>query len=106
MNVLKLKMNIVSRKRLIQFLFVSTIMLIFSYVYMVNMIAFDTAKKGNLVEQISVVNSEVGILELSIIEKKKDINEELAMEMGLVQKIENKTTFVLRGENTRLTFNE
>lgn len=105
MKIKKLKINI-ERVRLIQIFFVAIVVSIFSYVYMVNMIAFDIAQKGKITNQISVVNSEIGDLELAFIEKKKELNESVAYEIGLTQKIENEAIYVVRGKNTRLTFND
>lgn len=105
MKTSKLKINI-NRVRIIQMLFLMIIFSVFGYVYLVNMITFDIAQKGKIADKISVVSSQIGDLELAIIEKKKDFSREQAYEMGLTQEIENKTIFVLRGKNTRLTFNE
>lgn len=73
---------------------------------MVNAIAFDVAQKGKITNQIAVVNSEISDLELNLIEKKKGLNQEMAYEIGLTQEIENETIYVVRGKNTRFTFNE
>lgn len=105
MKIRNLKINI-SQVRLIQILFVLTIFTIFSYIYMVNAIAFDVAQKGKITNQIAVVNSEISDLELNLIEKKKGLNQEMAYEIGLTQEIENETIYVVRGKNTRFTFNE
>jgi len=105
MKTNKLKLNI-NRIRSIQCLFLAIIVSIFGYVYMVNMIAFDIAQKGKIANEIAVVNSQIGDLEFSIIESKKEMTEDLAKEFNLTQEIENDTIFVLRGKNTRLTFNE
>lgn len=105
MKTRKLKIKI-NQVRLIQITFLSIIFCIFSYVYMVNAIAFDIAQKSQIIDKIAVMNSEVGELELEIIEVKESINRELAMEYELTQQIQNETIFVLRGDNTRLTFND
>jgi len=105
MKIKKLQINI-DRVRMIQIIFALIIISVFSYVYMVNMIAFDIAQKGKIINQIALVNSEIGDLELTFIEKKKNLNENLAIEIGLTNKIENETIYVVRGKNTRLTFNE
>jgi len=105
MKTSKLKLNI-NQVRLIQISFLAIIVSIFGYVYMVNAIAFDIAQKGKIATEIALINSEIGDLEYAILESKKEMTEELAIEMNLTQKIENDTIFVLRGKNTRLTFNE
>jgi hypothetical protein len=105
MKIKKLKINI-SQVRLIQVLFVLTIFTIFSYIYMVNAITFDIAQKGKITNQISVINSEISDLELALIDKKKELSRDLAYEIGLTQEIENDTIYVVRGKNTRFTFNE
>lgn len=101
----KLKINI-DKVKMIRMLALLIVVSVFGYVYLVNVITFNIAQKSQIADQISVLNSEIGELELAIIDKKRDINRELAQEMGLTQEIENKAIFVLRGENTRLTFNE
>ena len=103
MKTNKLKLNQV---RLVQCLFLAVVTSIFGYVYMVNMITFDIAQKGKIANELAVVNSQIGDLEFSIIEAKKELTAELAKEFNLIQEIENDTIFVLRGKNTRLTFNE
>lgn len=105
MKIAKLKINI-DRVKAIRILLGLIVLSVFGYVYLVNAITFNIAQKGKIVNQISVINSEIGELELAIIDQKKDISKEMAYEFGLTQEIENKTIFVLRGENTRLTFNE
>jgi|GEM_PF-1744654 hypothetical protein len=100
---LKIKLNQV---KLVQVTFLAIIFCIFSYVYMVNSIAFAIAQKSNVIDKIAVMNSEIGDLEFEIIQTKESINQELAVEYGLTQQIQNETIFVLRGENTRLTFND
>ena len=105
MKTNKLKINI-SQVRTIQCMFLAIIVSVFGYVYMVNMITFDIAQKGKTTNEIALVNSQIGDLEFTIIESKKEMTQELAKEFNLTQKIENDTIFVLRGKNTRLTFNE
>ncbi|NCS99071.1 hypothetical protein GW764_02680 [Candidatus Parcubacteria bacterium] len=100
---LKIKLNQI---RLVQMTFLAIIFCILSYIYMVNAITFGIAQKSKVVDQIAITNSEISDLELEIIETKESINRELALEYGLTQQIENETIFVLRGENTRLTFND
>lgn len=103
MKTSKIKINQI---QLIQGMTVAIFVSIFAYVYMVNMITFDIAQKGKVANEIAVINSQIGDLEFSIIEKRKELNEVVAKEFNLTQKIENDTIFVLRGKNTRLTFNE
>jgi hypothetical protein len=105
MKTRKLKLNI-NQIRIIQILFLSIIVSVFGYVYMVNSIAFDIAQKGKITNQIALMNSEIGDLEFVILESKKEMTKDLAGELNLTQEIENDTIFVLRGKNTRLTFNE
>ena len=96
----------IDQVKIVKILLLSIILMIFTYVYLINSIVFNVASHQKMASQISIIQSEVSDLELSFIEKNKDIKKEMAVNYGLTNNIEKDTIFVLRGEGTRLTFNE
>jgi hypothetical protein len=106
MNIVKtVKLNI-NQTQIVYILCLAIVATVFSYIYSVNSMAFNAAKHQSLIEQVSITQSEVSDLEAIFIEKDKEITQELAVQMNLTKEIEKDTIFVLRGENTRLTFND
>lgn len=105
MKILKIAMDI-NRVIIIKALFLVIIFSIFSYVYMINVITFDINQHQKTINDISIIKTEIGDLELKIVDKKRELSRQMAIDIGLTQEIENNTIFVLRGENTRLTFNK
>ncbi len=96
----------INRTRCVRALFVAILGVVFTYVYMVNAISFNTASRERLSHMISVRQSEIGELESQLIAKSKEIDRDTALEFGLTKSIENEALVVVRQSNTRLTFNE
>jgi len=100
-----LKLNI-NQAQIIKTLCFAIVLTILSYIYMVNAVAFNVASRQDAVNLSSVLSSHISDLELVAREKSAEVNREMAYEMGLTVDAEDEKIFVLRNQNTRLTFNE
>lgn len=76
------------------------------YIYFVGSIAFSADTRSQISNSISQLQSEISVLEFSLIEESKNVNKAAMEELGLIQKIENEVLIVMRDSKTRLTFNE
>jgi hypothetical protein len=96
----------INRTKCIRILFVAILAVIFSYVYMINAISFNTASRERLSRIISIRQSEISELESQFLSESKKIDRLTAMNFGLVKSVENEAIIVVRDSNTRLTFND
>ncbi len=96
----------INRIQCVRILLVAILIVIFSYVYMINMISFNTASRESLSRLISVRQSEIGELENQLLNESKKIDRLNANNFGLVKSVENEAIIVVRNSNTRLTFND
>lgn len=87
---------------LMRLLVMGVILSILSYVFMVNIIAVNGASYEKMLDRVSVLESEVGELELSYIEKNKEINQISYLDLGLVKKEDVKKVFVQK-DNSMLS---
>jgi hypothetical protein len=99
------KLNI-NQSKIIRTLCLLIVVTMFTYIYLVNAVAFNVASRQNMVESISVLQSEISQLEMNVNEGKQLVTREMAFEMGLVKVAESERVFVLRDQTTRLTLNE
>ena len=90
----------------VKVLFIAIILVIFSYVYMVNAIAFNAAARESSVAAAAVLESEIGDLESELLSVGRQNNKNLAIEFGLVKSVTNEALIVIRDTNTRLTLND
>lgn len=90
----------------VKMLFGAVIISVFVYVYMVNLISFNTANRGRIADLISIRQSEVGELESQFLAESRKIDREVAMNLGLVKSVANDAVVVVRDSNSRLTLNE
>ena len=76
------------------------------YVFLVNTATFNTAKAQSVSEEVGFLQSEIGDLELSYIEKTKNISISDAASFGLVpNKKDSKKVLVIRDNAKKLTLN-
>jgi hypothetical protein len=96
----------INRTQCVRILLAAILIVIFSYVYMINMISFNTASRESLSQLVSVRQSEIGELENQLLNESKKIDRLNASNFGLVKSVENEAIIVVRNSNTRLTFND
>jgi hypothetical protein len=76
------------------------------YVYLVNAATFNTAKAQSFSEQVAVLQSEISDLELSYIDKTRNISMNQAVDFALVPNQKTvKKILVTRDNSTKLTLN-
>lgn len=79
-------------------------MLIFSYIYFVNITIFHTADRSNIEESITDLKSSISQLELELIDETRTVTLEEAYDLGF--RDVKSPVFVKRDHNTRLTIND
>ena len=105
MNTVINKINS-SNKTIVHLLIALAVMLVFTYLYFVNSAAFNAAAQERMSDKIAEMQSRIGELELSFIEKNDTIDKSLAGDFGLVHIDESSKVFVSRNAGAKLSFNE
>lgn len=95
-----------AQKTIIRSLLVTMGLLIVGYLYVVNSAAFNAAAYERTADRIAEVQSRIGELELSFIEKNATIDKSLASDFDLVRADESAKIFVARNQTSKLSFNE
>jgi hypothetical protein len=103
---MKTKTLQINKEKCVQALFVLTIVAIFTYIYLVNAVAFNVASRVQTVKQTAVLRSEINQLEGKMISLNQEFDRELAQQFGLTENVTNKTLVVVRNQNSRLTLND
>jgi cell division protein FtsL len=80
------------------------VLAIFTYIYFVNVAIFNTANRHHIEEAIVEAKSDISELELEFIDKTRIITRDYAKSEGFSEI--DKTVFVKRDPNTRVTLNE
>ncbi len=78
----------------------------FVYLYFVNSTAFGAASYEDINRQITQTQSQIGELELALIQEKRSINRGRAEDFALVTMDESDLAFATRVSTTILTINE
>ncbi|HRY31123.1 MAG TPA: hypothetical protein P5328_01925 [Candidatus Paceibacterota bacterium] len=105
MTIKTLQINI-NRTGCVKTLSMVILGVVFSYVYMINAISFNTASREKVSDLISMRQSEISELESQFLSESKKIDLPVAKSLGLVKSMENETFVVVRQSNSRLTLNE
>ncbi len=95
-----------AQKTIIHSLIAAVVLLIVGYLYTVNSAAFNAAAHERMSDRIAEMQSRIGELELSFIEKNATIDRNLASDFNLVKADESAKTFVARNQTSKLSFNE
>jgi hypothetical protein len=95
-----------AQKTIVHTLIAVAVLLVIGYLYTVNSAAFNAAAHERMSDRIAEMQSRIGELELSFIEKNATIDRNLASNFGLVQADESAKIFVARNSDTKLSFNE
>jgi hypothetical protein len=96
----------INQIRLVKILASLVVILMITYLCCVNSTAFSAATYERISQDISDVQSEIGELELTYIEKNRSIEKEMGYDMGLVYVNETDTIFAKSNSQTKLTLNE
>jgi serine protease inhibitor ecotin len=106
MRTLQLQLNKIDDALCVKILIGAVVFTAFMYVYMVNSIAFNASSYQSVVKSASILQSQIGQLESSLIAENRKIEKSLAVEFGLSKTVENEANILVRESNTRLTLNE
>jgi hypothetical protein len=95
-----------AQKTIVHSLIALAVLFVVVYLYLVNSAAFNAAAQERMSDRIAEMQSRIGELELSFIEKNATIDKSLASDFGLVKADESAKIFVARNQASKLSFNE
>jgi len=95
-----------AQKAIVHTLIAIAVLSIVLYLYLVNSTAFNAAAQEKMSDRIAEMQSHIGELELSFIEKNATIDKNLASDFGLVKADESSKIFATRNQTSKLSFNE